>query len=330
MEQMGLSTKTDRFSRTDGTRLGTGSTPLPQKMNQFERLEQFAKLQKAPPVKFKDLESVVSSSIRYNTLPMQVRVDFIRMTNSSIYTNVTLQFDRKDLQFQTKEHISKAVVNIYARVTSMSRRVVNVFEDVVAVETNSQFLQEASQGVSVYQKSVPLPPGTYRLNVVAKDITGGNVNNYEMALNVPRFDDEKLASSSVILADLIEKVPTSSIGTGQFVIGTSKVRPRVTETFRRDEKMGIYFQLYNFQPDEKTQKPAGSIVYEVIKKGTNEKLFDFSEDVSKMEGVSSNQITVEKVLPLKALPPGQYILKMKVTDRNRNQILTPEAPFTVS
>ncbi|MCX6620447.1 MAG: GWxTD domain-containing protein, partial [Acidobacteria bacterium] len=47
MEQMGMSTKTDRFSRTDGTRLGTGTMPLPNRMNQFERLEQFAKLQKA-------------------------------------------------------------------------------------------------------------------------------------------------------------------------------------------------------------------------------------------------------------------------------------------
>ena len=98
----------------------------------------------------------------------------------------------------------------------------------------------------------------YRLNVVAKDVVGGNMNNYEMALNVPHFDDEKLASSTLILADLIEKVPTKSIGTGQFVIGTSKVRPRLNEHFKRDEKMGIYVQLYNFEPDEKTQKPDGT------------------------------------------------------------------------
>ncbi len=330
MEQMGLSTKTDRFSRTDGTHLGTGDQPLPNRMNQFERLEQYAKLQKAPPVKFKDLEALVTSSIRYNTLPMDVRTDFIRMTNSTIYTNITLQFDRKNLQFQNKDHISKAVVNIYARITSMSRRVVNTFEDVVSIETNSAFLQEASQGVSVYQKSIPLAPGTYRLNVVAKDITGGNMVNYEQALKVPRYDDEQLASSSLILADLIERVPTTSIGTGQFVIGTSKVRPRMSESFKRDEKMGIYVQLYNFQPDDKTQKPNASIEYEVLKKGTNEKILDFSEEVSKMDGASPTQVTVEKLLPLKTLAPGQYLLKMKVIDRNRNQTLTPEATFTVS
>jgi hypothetical protein len=170
----------------------------------------------------------------------------------------------------------------------------------------------------------------YRLNVVAKDIIGGNMNNYEMALNIPHFDDEKLASSSIIIADLIEKVPTKSIGTGQFVIGTSKVRPRLNETFRRDEKMGIYLQLYNFSPDEKTQKPNGQIEYEVVKNGSNKKVFEFTEEIGKMENASSTQTTVEKVLPLGNMEPGQYTIRMKVLDRNRNQTLTPTATFTVT
>jgi len=329
MEQMGLSSKADRFTRTDGTRLGTGNQPTTMRMNQFERLQQYTRLQKPPEIKFKDLEAAVSSTIKFNLLPMKARADFMRVTNSSIMTNITLQFDRRDLQFQDKDGISRATVNIYARITSMSRRVVNVFEDVVSIEVPTQQLGEAVKGVSVYQKSVPLPPGMFRLNVVAKDITAGNMNNYEMALNVPHFDDEKLASSTLIVADLIEKVPTKSIGTGQFVIGTSKVRPRLTEQFKQDEKMGIYVQLYNFEPDEKTQKPDGSIEYEVVKNGSNEKVFEFTEDVAKLENASSNQVTIEKVLPLKNLAPGQYTIRMKVTDRRRNQTLNPSATFTV-
>jgi GWxTD domain-containing protein len=330
MEQMGLSSKNDRFSRTDGTRLGTGNQPLSSKMNQFERLEQFAKLQKPPEVKFKDLEAQVNSTIKFNLLPMRTRADYMRMTNSTVLTNVTLQFDKHDLQFGQKDGVSKAVVNIYARITSMSRRVVNVFEDVVTVEVPTELLGEAVKGSSLYQKSIPLPPGKYRLNVVAKDIIGGTLNNYEMALDVPHYDDEKLASSTIILADLIEKVPTKSIGTGQFVIGTSKVRPRLNEAFKRDEKLGLYMQLYNFSPDEKTQKPNGSIDYEVVKNSDNKKVFEFSEEVGKLDNASANQTTVEKILPLKNLEPGQYTLKMKVTDRNRNQTLTPSASFTVN
>ncbi len=327
IEQMGLSSKTDRFSRTDGTRLGTGTQPTSQKMNQFERLQQFAMLQKAPAVKFKDLEAIVNSTVKFNILPVQVRADFMKMTSSSIQTNVTLQLERKDLQFQNKEGIAKAAVNIYARITSMSRRVVNVFEDVVSVEIPNEMLEKGSTGASVYQKSIPLPPGTYRLNIVVKDIYGGTMNNKELVLNVPRFDDETLGMSSMILADQIEKVPTRSIGTGQFVIGSTKVRPRLSETFTRDEKMGIYMKFYNFQADEKTNKPSGSIQYEVVKTGSDKKVFEFSEEVSSTGGT---EVTVEKLLPLKSLEPGQYKLKMKVTDKLRNQTLTPSATFTVT
>jgi hypothetical protein len=170
----------------------------------------------------------------------------------------------------------------------------------------------------------------YRLNVVAKDIVGNNMNNYEVALNVPRFDDEKLGASSLILADQIEKVATRSIGTGQFVIGTTKVRPRLSESFRRDEKLGIYWQVYNFQPDEKTQKPNGTVEYEIVKDGTNLKVLDFSEDVSAIDNCSATQVTIEKVLSLKDLEPGKYLLRLKVQDKNKNQILNQSAAFTIS
>jgi hypothetical protein len=208
--------------------------------------------------------------------------------------------------------------------------VVNVFEDTVTVDSPKELLQAVITKPSLYQKSIPLAPGMYRLNVVVKDIVGGNMNNYETALTVPHFDDEKLASSSLIFADVMEKVPTRSIGTGQFVVGSSKVRPRIDNTFRHDEKMGIYLQLYNFGPDEKTQKPSGLIEYEVTKNGTNEKIYNFSEEIAKLPDASAQQVTIEKLLPLQTLKPGQYTLKMKVTDRNRNQTLTPSAIFTVT
>lgn len=328
MEQMGLADKADRFNRTDGTRLGVGNSPLPARMNQFERLQQFADLQKAPKIKFRDLEAQVNSRILYNLLPMQARADFFPTTASTVLSTVTLQFNRKDLQFKQEGEISKAIVNIYARITSMTRRVVNVFEDVVSIEVPASLLQEAAQGISIYQKAIPLPPGMYRLNVVAKDVVGGNMNNYEMALNVPRMEEDVLFASSLVLADVLEKVPTRSIGTGQFVIGTSKVRPRVSESFRRHEKMGIYMKLYNFQADEKTGKPVGEVVYEIVRDSDSQPVLEFTEEASALEG-SASQATIEKLLPLANFEPGKYTLKVKVTDKLKDTSLTQSAQFTV-
>jgi GWxTD domain-containing protein len=330
MEQMGLSDKTARFTRTDGTHLGVGpGGVMPESMNEFSRLELNAKLFKPPAVKFKDLEAAVSSSIRYNTLPFKVKADYIRITDSTILTTITIQFERRDLQFQQKDNVAKSTVNIFGRVTSIAGRIVNTFEDPVTVEVPADLLGKAIEGASVYQKAIPLAPGMYRLNVVCKDIVGGNMTTIPVALNVPHFEDETLASSSLILADLIERVPTTSIGTGQFVIGDTKVRPRLSETFNRGEKLGIYTQFYNFSPDEKTKKPNGSIQYEIVKNGSDKALLNYTENVSDVPGASAQQVTVEKLLPLQSLEPGQYTLKMRVVDNNRNQVLTPSANFTV-
>lgn len=330
MEQMGMASKVDRFTRTDGTRLGVGTQALPARMNQFERLQQFALLQKPPQVKFKDLEASVNSKIQFNVLPIQVRTDFVKLTNATVMTYVTIQMNKADLQFKTTDNIAKAMVNIYARITSMTRRPVNIWETPVVIETPAQMLAEASKGKAIYQNAVPLPPGTYRVNVVAKDVVGGNMNNYEMAITVPRFEDERLGSSSLILADLIEKVPTKNIGTGQFVIGASKVRPRVTESYTQAEKMGIYLALYNFQADEATKKPSGTIEYEIVNAANNEKVIEFSENVTDIPGASTTSVTIEKLLPLQNFAPGKYTLKLKATDKLSNQSLTQTASFNVT
>ncbi len=328
-EQMGMADKTQRFQRTDGTHLGTGGQPLPESMNEFTRLEQYANLMKPPTIKFKDLDSIVKSNIRYNTLPMHVRVDFIRVTDATVYANISVQFKNSDLNFTTKDKMSQATVNIYGRITTLTRRSVNWFEDTVNAQVPAEMLQQAMDHSEIYSKRVPLAPGTYRLNIVAKDTVGNNVNNYEMALVVPHYDEDQLASSSVILADELERVPTNSIGAGQFVIRSSKVRPRIDETFKQNETMGIYTEFYNFGMDQKTKKPEGTVTYDVVN-AQNKTVLTQTEPLTTIPNASAFLVTVEKKLPLKTLAPGKYTLKLVVTDKLRNQSISPSAQFTVT
>jgi hypothetical protein len=273
----------------------------------------------------------VNSRITYNILPVKVRVDYFPVTDASVLTYITVQFDNKDLQFQAKEGVQKAVVNIYGRVTTMTRRMaVNPFEDTVTVDAPTEFLQEYAKNRSIYQKTVPLAPATYRLNIVAKDVIAGTMNNYEMAIQVPRLNEDKASTSTLILADMIENVNTRSIGTGMFVVGGKKVRPRVDDVFKRDEKMGIYMKVYNLGSDENTHKPVGEVEYSLIKKGSNETVASFKENLSELPDASATQVTLEKFLNLKGLDPGQYTVKLKITDKTKNQVLTPSADFTVT
>jgi GWxTD domain-containing protein len=332
MEQLGLSDKSARFRNTDGTHDPLSMGGSPASMNEFTRLEQFTKLQQAPQVKFKDLESEVNSKITYNVLPMTAVVDYFPVTEGSVMTSVTLQFNNKDLNFQSKDGVNKAVVNIYGRVTTITRKVVQVFEDTVDVAAAPEMLEAERKIRSIYQKNLFLVPNTYRLNVVAKDVVGGAQTNYEVALRVPAMDSDKLTTSSLVLADILEPVPSKSIGSGPFVIGDTKVRPRVDNTFKRDESLGFFLKVYNFEADEKTHKPAGQVLYQIFKKGENTPVpgFELTEDLAQVPKATASQVILKKLLPLKGLAPGQYELRIKVTDKTRNQVLTSSGQFTVT
>jgi GWxTD domain-containing protein len=331
LEQMGISDKTQRFNNTDGTHLAQPMGGLPESMNEFTRLEQFVNLQKPPAIKFTDLEAKVDSRITYDILPMKVRVDFFPITDASVMTYVSVQFDNKDLQLKTKDGVSDANIHLYGDFKTISGKPVQSFEEDLQIPGGpQQYRTDWQQRKSIGQKIVPLKPGVYRLDVVCKDVVSGFANNYTRTVTVPRLDPDLLSASTLILADDIESVPMRNIGTGQFVIGDTKVRPRIGEIFRRDETLGIYMKLYNFGADEQTRKPQGEVRYEVVRTGTADPIVTTTEDIGKIPDASGSQITLQKRLRLEQFPPGSYTLRIKITDKNRNQTLTQSAPFTVT
>jgi GWxTD domain-containing protein len=314
-EQQGLSTKQARFQNTDGTHCGAPLGGKSANDNAFTRMETLSNLEKPPSVKFRDLEAaLVTSHINYNALPMQVRVDYLRVTDFSVMTNITVQFENRDLQFQAKDGIEKARVNLAGHVSTQTHRQVSSFEKSLEVAVPSALLQQASQQRSVWQTSVPLAPGKYKLEFASKDLTSGAMTVSDIALDVPRFAGGELGASSVILADTISRLPTKSIGGAMFAIGDTKVRPRVDNRFTLDEKMGIYFEIYN-------AASPGHIGWEVLQKSTGLMTVDFSEEY---HGIAS----VEKLLPLRDFVPGDYLLRIHIDDGAHT--LDRSADFTVA
>ena len=330
-EQMGLTTKADRFRRTDGTRMGMpigGAQSI--RYNQFERLQLYANIFKPPAVKFKDLEAIVNSTIDYDTLAYEVDIHYVRVTNSSVLSGITVLLRNENLMFKEEDGLHKAVANIFGRITTMTRRVQSTFEETVSIQTTQERLHQEVGRSSIYNKSVPLAPGMYRLELVVKDLVGETMGTYRTAMRVPEFDDEALAASSLILADKIERVPVRSLGTGQFVIGSSKVRPRIDVAFKRNERMGIYMQIYNLGQSEETSGPMGNVTYQIVRlDNPGELLLNFTEDVSKIRGASSRQVVIEKLLPLQSLEPGDYRLSLLVQDDIKNESLAPTTTFKV-
>jgi GWxTD domain-containing protein len=332
-EQMGMASKTDRFTGGGLERLGKSPFNNDLQTKQFDRLEQFAKLNKAPSIKFKDLEEVVSHKISVNLMPFDVRADFVKVTSDTVLVPVTVQIKNRDVTFQNKEGIERGTVNIFGRVTTLSGRIAQTFEDTVQVDVPTELLPRTAENSSVYWKALPLKPGHYRFDIVVKDVNGDRVGTWSRGVQVPDFSDDRLSNSSLIVADQMEQVAAKNVGTGNFVIGTTKVRPRVAPSdgkpmsFKRNQKLNFWMQVYNLSVDEKTHKPSATIEYNVT--DANNKAVIHTVESTDTMGNLGDQVTLQKTLSAANLQPGLYKIEIKVNDKLSKQTVDPTATFAV-
>jgi GWxTD domain-containing protein len=333
-EQMGLSSKTDRFTGNGLERLGAGPMSSTIASQEFDRLEQFSKLTAPPPVKFKDLEEVVSHKITYNLMPFDVLTDFVKVTGDTVLVPVTIQLKNRDITFQNKDGVQRGTVNIFGRVTTLTGRVAQTFEDTVQADIPEELLAKAAENSQIYWKALPLRPGRYRFDIVVKDVNGDRKGTWSRGVLVPDFADDKLETSSLIVADQVEPVASKNVGTGMFVIGATKVRPRVPPadgkpvSFKRNQKLNFWMQVYNLSVDDKTHKPSATVEYNVVNAATNKPVIHTVESTDTMGNIG-DQVTLQKTLAASNLEPGVYRLQIKVNDNISKQSVDPTTMFAV-
>jgi GWxTD domain-containing protein len=333
-EQMGLASKANRVAAGP---FAPNAGPLQgiQASSEFDKIELLAKINTPPKVKFKDLEEVVSHRINVNLMPFEIRTDFVKVTSDTVLVPVTLQVKNKDITFVSKDGIQRGTVNIFGRVTGITGRIAQTFEDTVQVDVPTELLEKTMERSSLYWKAIPLRAGRYRFDVVVKDVNGDRVGTWSRGLQVPEFSEDKLASSSMILTDHLDKVAAKNVGSGSFVIGETKLAyPHLDAadgkpaSFKHDQRMNLWMQVYNLQADEKTKKPSAKIDYEIVNMANNQAVLQSSESTDTMGNVG-DQITLQKSLALNAFSPGIYKLTVKVDDNISKQKIAPSVRFAV-
>jgi GWxTD domain-containing protein len=335
-EQMGEAKKSDRFNG-GAERLGTGKHGQTNQAKEFDRIELGAKLFAPPPVKFVDLENFISDHklLSGPIFPFDVRTDYLKVTESMDMVPITIQLKNRDITFVTKNGVSKGEVNILGRVTTLTHKIVQTFEDTVQVEEPAELLEKALDGKRVYWKSLPLVPGLYRLDIAIKDVNNtDHVGVYGASLNVPSFHDEKLGVSTLILADQMNLVSSREIGGGNFIIGNTFIRPRVSSdpskpvSFKRNQQLNFWMQVYNLQIDEGTKSNSATVTYQITDTTANTVVLEKQLE-SKELGAHSDQLTVEKTIPIAGLQPGKYKVTIKINDAISKQEIAQSAPFVV-
>jgi len=339
-EETGQASKKDRFSGENGMeQLGVGPMATQNQSKQFDRLELMAKIMAPPPIKYQDLEQFLTKSTVLKGPPFlfDVRTDYVKVTNDTVIVPLTLQIKNSEMTFQTKDGVSTGKVEIQGIVTNLTHKMVQSFGDPVEVTSPSELLTAKQKGSSVYWKALALKPGLYKIDIAIKDVNNpDHVGRWTRSVNVPKFDDDVLSHSSLILADAMYRVPSKEIGGGNFVIGDTYVRPRVAPNgaqatpakFARGQNLNFWMQVYNLGIDEKTHQNDATISYEITDLASSKQILNTQESTKKISP-NADQLTLEKSLPLASLQPGQYQLSIKVNDQISKHQTQETAKFSV-
>jgi GWxTD domain-containing protein len=332
-EQLGLSSKADRIAYGAFGSSGQGNQLFGQraKDNPFEKLDLLAKLSRPPKVKFNDLAAYAESDLpkpSFDILSAGFSINLLRVTENAVLTSFTVQMDNEDLVYKELGGLSQAAVNIYAKITNVAGRRAGLFEDVVTRSCTAEGLQIEQQLKSAYQKNIVLPPGNYKIDLVVRDVHSGKTGVFKEGFTIPKFEEGKLSTSTLIVASKIEPL-NGRLPSGQFVLGSLKVIPNATGDFKPDQPLGVYMQIYNVGIDQTTLRPSVDIEYLITQKG--KEIMRIKEDGKNgLSSINSQQMTLARMVPLKDFKPGFYDVHVTIKDNVLNQTITTiKEPFQV-
>ena len=324
-EQLGLSSKGDRISG-----INNQNTYQREQDSPFSRLQLLADLARAPAVKYADeegkLTSTGSGKIEDSPLDFDMRIDYFRQSDERVITAFTIQTQNKDLQFVDSGGVQTARMNIFGRIITVAGRRGPVFEDPVITTATVAELTEAKDRKSAYQKAIALAPGTYKVDVIVRDVNSGAQQVKHMGFTVPKYLPNQLSTSTMILAAKLQTLGDQP-SIGQFTIGQFKVIPNVSGVYKRGEPVGVYMQIYNAGVDQATLRPAVDVDYVLLKDGK-----EVGKTPENWQGMSDSgqRLTLARLIDTRQLGPGGYELAIKINDRVSGQKLSPTSKFTIS
>jgi GWxTD domain-containing protein len=318
-EELGLATKADRPWFSPGNREHYPLMPLRAKDNPFTRYETYSLVQRPAKIKYQDLKEIVKVNLAYDSLPFVSREDYFQLSKSELLVPITFQIRNRDLSFAREHSGQVARVAVYGIITSITNRVVTEFEDDLVVSYPEDRLQEGLLRDSAYQKIVLLDPRLrYKLDLVIKDKNSQKVGVVRKALRPPKFEEDHLVASRLILADevrLLEGIPKQD---EMFVLGDVKVRPSLRARFASDKPLGFYCQLYNVALDQTSMTPSLEVSYRLLQDGSvvREALDDQGSSV---QYFSTDRVVLVGRLKLEGLDPGKYQVQVSVKDKLSDQ-----------
>ena len=292
----------------------------------FEKLQLFTNLQRPPSIDFSDFRRPeVLTNIRYELLPFEVGVDYFSVDKNNYLVPISVVVPHKYLDYATEGDVRRAVIDISAQVSTISGRVLKVFEETISTQMGPDETIENAQQRSLYQKSLQLAPGRYKLDVILHDANSEKVGVKSVGIILPKVSEEELTISSVVLADRIdlqEEVTQAS------PYGPAKVFPNVSRVFEPNQTLLLFYQLSNFQIDPSSR--SGYLIAVAEIRQHSEKVSGERMKIDNTNAENRDRLHMLHSFDLAGLDPGHYEVYLQIQDQISEQQLERRIPFQIA
>jgi len=323
-ERLGFTSRAERIAGVGG--FGQANYQR-QQDSPFEVLQLFNDLDRVQGVQRNYFGSDITGTPKIDDSPLNfdVQAHFFRQSDNQVLTAFTIQAENKDLVFTDSGGLQTARLNIVGRISTITQRPAGRFEDSVVTTALPTEIVDAKGRRSAYGKAVILLPGRYRLDVMVRDVASGATGIRHYGFEVPRYNSEELAASSIILAAKLESM-AGKVAAGPFVIGQTKVIPNLSGDYTQGQPVGVYLQVYNVGIDQTTLQPSVDVEYAVLREG--KEIYAQKEDWRGAADVGP-RLTLTRLIETRSLAPGEYEVVIRIRDHVTKQTLSPSAKFRI-
>jgi VWFA-related protein len=256
-------------------------------------------------------------------VPVQLATAYVDLPPVGPQALVGVHVDLDRLEWRKADKRERATVEIVGGIYDASGQPVgSAFGKRADLDLSPAEVKRARASGLEYQQSMPLPPGSYEVRLLARDAERRTLGGARERVDIPDLADKKLALSSVFLSSS----PTEAGAKDTAAAGTELRSAQTRRRFKRDNE--LYFQVYVYNPvvDE---KGATDVVLQAQMRA-NGQLLGASKPLpvvfQEKDGVPVPQTNG---MSLGGLPPGPCELRVVVVDRKANVTAFRDIGFTI-
>jgi GWxTD domain-containing protein len=297
-------------TRIDPTRLVTG---------RFDLERDLQEIRKIPQLTLPELLAVTEASARFPTIPVLAEASVFHAGGDAAVVPVTLSIPYARLTPEPLEGRYRYQVDlvIQFRVDGVDK----ALEDRIEVLVSEEAIEEYRKSELLYDASILLPPGEYDLVATVRDNPSGAVGQATTAVPVPPIEQGRLSLSSLLVASAAVEAPASGEAERTpFQFGGVRLVPNLSKVFVSGRSLTAYLEAYGLAGEARLR-----VDFFLLKDG---KLYSRVAPSHHRPG-GGGEVSVRSEISLRSFPPGDYLLRARITDETTGEVAERESPFVI-